>query len=78
MSYYPTIISYRSQSDQNSHFLNVDNLLETDDYETIKTVYEDIYRYVTAYELNSVNSLIDVEKRYIIMQCDYRQKNMSY
>lgn len=57
----PTIISYRSQTDQTSHFVNLDDLLKIDNYKNVKQVYDDIYRSVTAYEPDHVNSLKKVE-----------------
>ncbi len=42
----PIIISYRSQTDKTSHFLNVDDLLKDDKHEKIKKVYNDIYQSV--------------------------------
>jgi hypothetical protein len=63
MSFNPTIISYRSQIDQTSHFLNVDDLLKTDKYEKIKKVYDDIYPSITAYDPAHVESLIRIEEK---------------
>lgn len=63
MSVQPTIISYRSQSDLSSHFLNVDDLVKSVDFEKIKKIYDDIFCSVTAYDPNHVKSFIKVENR---------------
>jgi len=57
----PTIISYRSQTDDVSHFLNVDDLLKSDNSEKIQTVYNDILCSVTAYDPKHMESLVKVE-----------------
>lgn len=63
MSFQPTIISYRSQSDLSSHFLNIEDLVQSNDFGKIKRVYDDIFSSVTAYDPNHVDSLIKVEDR---------------
>lgn len=63
MNLTPTIISYRSQTDQTAHFLNVDDLLKSGDYEKIITIYNDIYYAVTTYEPDHVDSLSKVEQK---------------
>lgn len=63
MGIQPTIISYRSQTDQFSHFLNVEDLLKNDNSEKIKKIYNDILCSVTAYDPNHVESLVNVENK---------------
>lgn len=63
MGIQPTIISYRSQTDQFSHFLNVEDLLKSDNSEKIKKIYNDILCSVTAYDPNHVKSLVNVENK---------------
>ena len=46
----PTIISYRSQIEQFSYFLNVDDLLKSDNLEKIIAIYNDILCSITAYD----------------------------
>ncbi len=63
MGIQPTIISYRSQTDQSSHFLNVEDLLESDNSKKIKDIYNDILCSVTAYDPNHMESFIHVENK---------------
>lgn len=86
MSFQPTIISYRSHSDQTSHFLNVEDLVKSDDFQKISEVYENIFNSVTAYDPNHADSLIKVEntlyKRIIKLETDkaneYAKKNTGW
>ncbi len=63
MGIHPTIISYRSQTDEFSHFLNVEDLLKSDNSEKIKKIYNDILCSVAAYDPNHVESLVNVENK---------------
>lgn len=63
MNLTPIIISYRSECDQTSHFLNVDDLLKEQSSKKLKQIYIDIFKSVTAYDPDHVDSLIKVENK---------------
>lgn len=59
----PTIISYRSPKDQCAQFLNIDNLLTSDDSKKIKEIYDNILHSVTAYDPKYVKSFVKIENK---------------
>lgn len=83
MNFQPTLISYRSPSDKFSHFLNIEDLFNCQDYREIKKKYIHIFNSCTAYDPNCLDSLIILEEnlyeRIIKLQKEkkreYRKKN---
>lgn len=63
MNFNCTMISYRLSSDHVSKFLNVDDLLKSDDVDKLKEVYGNIFKSLTAYEPEYLNALTHVEEK---------------